>query len=846
MIFSLFKKKIGPLAFGISLIFFNFFNSFAQDSLLNKRVSITFKNVSVKEAINQLQDVGGISFSYDPTIIPKQSILPQSFDETKIKNVLAYILSGKEFTFTELAQHIIINKITIENSILNGIVYDKETGENLIGATIQVEANTQLSNQYGYFSLSLPQKNYTLLVSYIGYKNLVIKIDLNKDKYLSVALERQSYQLNEVNIKPSDVMNEEVEALNHIKNIRVDEIKKLPYFGGEVDVLKSLQNQTGVVNPSEGSSSISVRGGNFDQNLILIDEAPIYNPSHLFGLVSVFNVDAVKNIELYKNYIPANFGGRLSSVINTKLDEGSLSSFHLKGGLSLLSGRIAAEGPLIKNKSSYLFSVRRSLTDLYNSEFKYSNINANYYDFNLKTNYIINRNSRVYFSIYHGFDHLFSDNEYANNWSNTTSTLRLNHIYSPQLFSNFSFIFSNYKNVISIPNFSVINKNWITGIKDLSWKADFTYYKKLENRIQFGASITNHLFKPGETLNQDSTNSLNRITALEYAFYYNQEISISKVVQINYGLRAGFFNSSKVTQQGENDVPTSYFNLEPRFLLSLNLNKQKQLKFAYTRNTQNVQIVQNNEQAYSSLETWLPSGPNIKPEKADMISLTYSSWNSNGTVLSAAAYYKKLYNVSDILDHTQIILNPLFESNLKFGTGRTYGFELNLQKSFKKLSAEIGYAYSRSFRQISMINNGNQYPANFDIPNNLKLRLSYAMGSRIIFSAIFNYKTGRAVTLPTGYYIENGTKIPIYEGRNTSRFPDYNKLDIEAILNPKSKALYSKKKKWESTWTFGVYNLYNRKNPLFYKINQGQPSKNLGFEESFSGVLPTLSYSFKF
>ncbi|MBD3749768.1 MAG: TonB-dependent receptor [Sphingobacteriales bacterium] len=829
------------------MVLFNFHKSFAQDSLLNKHISISFNKISTIDAIHQLQKVSGISFSYDPIIISNKSILPKAFSDTKIRIILAYLLSNREFIYEEVAQHIVINKIITKYSTLNGIVYDMETGENLIGATLQIEDIKQLTNQYGYFSISLPAHSYVLFISYIGYKTKTISVDLSKDNYLSIALERQSYQLNEVNFKPISLANESVEALSYIKNISINGINKMPYFGGEVDVLKALQNQTGIVNSSEGSSSLSVRGGNFDQNLVLIDEAPIYNPSHLFGLVSVFNIDAVKDVELYNDYIPANFGGRLASVINTKLDEGNLTSFHLKGGLSLLSGRIAAEGPLVKNRSSYLLSVRRSLTDLYNNEFKYSNINANYFDFNLKTNYIINRNSRIYFSIYHGFDHLFSDNEYTNNWSNTTSTLRLNHIYSPQLFSNFSFIFSNYNNTLSFPNFSLKNKNWITGIKDITWKADFTFYKKPENRIQFGAFITNHLFKPGETLHRDSAMSLNRIIALEYAFYYNQEIDLSKVVQINYGLRAGFFNSSETSRQGENGSPTSYFNLEPRFLISFKLNKNQKVKFAYTRNIQNIQVVQNNEQAYSSLETWLPSGPNIKPEKADMISLTYSFWKNKGTILNAAIYYKKLYNQSDILDHTQIILNPSFVNNLKFGMGKAYGFELSLQKSIKKLSAEVGYAYSRSLRSISLINNGNPYPTNFDTPNNLKVNLSYDMGKRLTLSALFNYKSGRSVTLPTGYYIENGIRIPIYDGRNTSRFPNYSRLDIEVILNPKNnKGLYLKKRIWESTWTFGIYNLYNRKNLLFYRINQDQTIKNLGFEESFSGVIPTISYSFKF
>lgn len=816
-----------------------------EDSLLNKRVSINFKTISAREAIHQLQSISGVSFSYDPMIIPNKSVTPQSFVNTKIAIILANLLSDKEFSFEEIAHHIIIKR-KFEYFTLNGIVNDQETGENLIGATLQINHVKELTNQYGYFAISLTSNHYMLIVTYVGYKTKTIMIDLNHDKYLEIVLEKQAYPLKEVNFNSSSLENVGMKQVNYFDNIRINQIQKMPYFGGEVDVLKALQNQNGVINSSEGSSGLSIRGGNFDQNLILIDEAPIYNPSHLFGLVSVFNIDAVKSIELYKDYIPSNFGGRLASVINTKLDEGDLNSYHLKGGLSLLSARIAAEGPFIKNRSSFLLSVRRSLTDLYNSEFKYSKINANYYDFNLKTNYIVNNNSRFYLSLYHGFDHLFSDNEYANDWSNTTSTLRLNHVYSPQLFSNFSIVFSNYNNILKFPKFSSDNRNWITGIKDFSGKADFTFYKKPENKIQFGIFITKHFFKPGETFNRDTLVSLKRIKALEYAIYYNQKITLTKKLKMNYGLRAGFFNSSTVSLNGENSSLSSYFNLEPRLLLNLDLNNRQQIRLSYTRNIQNIQEVQNNEQAYSTLEIWFPSDSKIKPGKADLYSLTYSFWKINGIVINTALYYKKLINQSDILDHTQTVLNPLIENNLKYGTGKAYGFEFSLKKNAKKLSAELGYVYSRSFRRISMINSGIKYPTNFDIPNNLKLRLSYNFGKRIYLSALFNYRSGRAVTLPTGYYLENGIKIPIYEGRNTSRFPNYSRLDVEAVLYPKNKNLNLKTRTWTSIWTLGVYNVYNRKNPLFYRISQDQIVKNIGFEEAFSGILPTISYSFKF
>ncbi|MET4082631.1 hypothetical protein ABIB40_002591 [Pedobacter sp. UYP30] len=827
----------------VCLLAFVAVDVYAQESPLTKIVTVKFKKITVADAVKQIQQISGVSFAYDPSIIPKEKIRPQNFKDQQLKTILKYMLSGTNLGYELVANSVVIKVNSLLFYTLHGVVYDAHTGENLIGAKIQIAGFTQLTNQYGYFSISLPANNYLVKYSYMGYQLKVDDLTLGKDAYKKVALDKMPITLLEVNISAQPVSNDSLDMIKSVSSLSFKELQKLPFFGGEVDLIKAIQTQAGVKNPSEGSSGMSVRGGGLDQNLILIDEAPVYNPSHLFGLISIFNSDAIKSVDFYSDYIPANFGGRLASVIDTKLDEGNLTNYHLKGGLSLLSGRLSAEGPIVKNKSSFLISARRSLTDLYNSGFSFFNVNARYYDLNFKSNYIINRSNRVYFSFYHGFDHLFSQDNFANDWTNTTSTLRLNHIYNPRLFLNFSAIYSNYRNTLSLGN----SQNWLTGIRDITFKGDFTFFDKPGNVIQFGAVGTRHHFRPGETLPTNYLTSLNRLSALESALYFNQDVNISNVVNLKYGLRFGAFNVSKQNLQGSGyESATNYLYLEPRFQLGLKLHKNQLLKFTYNRSAQNLQLIQNNEQAYSSLETWLPANKNISPQKADFVSASYTWLSDNYGKFSVATYYRKFYHQADLLDHAQIIQNPAFENQLRFGTGKAYGIELTLQKKIGSVFAEAIYTYSRTFRKIEGINSGIKYPANYDTPNDLKINIDLPITARLSLDALFNYQTGRAISLPVGFYVFDGTNVPIYEGRNNSRFPSFNRLDVSAVLNPKIKGSSMTKRRFESTWRFGIYNLYNRRNPLFYRINNDQSDRSIGFEESFSGILPTFSYSFTF
>ncbi|MHB1179351.1 MAG: TonB-dependent receptor plug domain-containing protein, partial [Daejeonella sp.] len=515
------------------------------------------------------------------------------------------------------------------------------------------------------------------------------------------------------------------------------------------------------------------------------------------------------------------------------------------GGISLLSARFATEGPFVKDKSSYLFSFRRSLTDLYNSGFRFFHINANYYDFNFKTNYILNKSNRVYFSVYHGFDHLFTDNNYSNNWSNTTSTFRFNHIFNPRLFVNFSAIYSNYINSLDITSLATINKEWLTGIRDLGLKGDFTFYKQAGNTIQFGISATRHHFRPGETADYISNLSLNRFRVSEYVAYFNHDSQLFPGLDLNYGLRTGIFAGEEENKINGFKKDNTIYNFEPRLQLQYSFNPNQALKISYMRNEQNLQLVQNNEISYSSFGTWIPANSKVKQQKSDVYSTAYTHLVHKRYFIELGLYYKKMYNQADLTDHSQIVLNPLFENNLRFGEGTAYGSEITISKKTGKFTGDLSYIYSRSFRKIREINSGLKYPAIYDLPNDFKISGSYHFSNRLTVSTFFNYSNGRPVTLPVGFFTDNGSRVPIYEGRNSSRFPDYNRLDLVAELKPRIKE-NDTKKRFQSTWTFGIYNLYSRRNPLFYRITQLESNRNVGFEESFSGFIPAISYSFKY
>jgi len=863
------QLKIGYKYFLLAVFLFSFLFissiGFAQNrSFETIRISAQFQRNSLQEILTLLVKDYNIPISFDPEIIPLK-YLSIKFKNASITGILDTLFNETGLQYLITSQEIIIRSAQDDYITFSGHIRDAETGEDLIGAEVELE-NTGihvLSNNYGYFVLSISQKKGFILVHHLGFSTKRVPFNKSHSTDFDIYLDRSQEWLKEVHIKTDSNRNQNGYSILHANALSLNLFRKLPYYGGERDIIKALQMQNGIVGLSEGGSSLFIRGGNKDQNLFLLDEATVYNPGHLFGLVSIFNPDAVKNIQVYDDRIPANFGGRLSSVIDARTLDGDHEDYHLKGGISLLSTRISLEGPIVashkpNNGNSFFLGLRYGLLNGLNNTLQLLNIKASFYDVNLKFNIRINPNNQIFISGYNGIDNLTSSNANKNNWGNQTATFRWNHLFNSRLFFNLSGIFSNYQNLLDVNYLdSIINPKWKTAIRDLSIKGDFTFYYKTNNQFKFGFNQISHFFVPGELENTVSDFNIPRERASENALYVQQISHLFGPSQISYGIRASFFQNNtgsinQVNPKGAtiNAIPNqnlsishTYFNFEPRVDFSYKLDPFSQFHLSFDRTVQYLQILENDELAFSSLETWFPAGSQLKPQVADMESIGFQRLSKN-YLIQIELYDKQLYRQLDLLDHTQIILNPVIANQLRSGNSNAFGLEISLQKISGKLIGNLGYTYSRVFRKITDINNDQIYPANYDIPHNIKFTLSYRFNSRISLTSFFLYSTGRPITLPVGFYFQENLRVPIYNGRNTSRFPDANRLDLNLTLEP-GKGNNSKHA-FLSTWTFGIYNVYNRKNPLYFGVNQQATVNSLGYLRYFSGIAPNISYSFKF
>ena len=824
-----------------------------KKSVLDRHVAINLRADSIINVLAELQVRTHINFSFDPDQLRPYHTPPLHFTNAPLTIVLHKIFKGTPLSFSLVGNDIVITRSKPQLWTIHGHIRDRSDGEELVGATVYIPKLKVgvITNQYGFYSLSVPEGTYDILISTLGYETQQKTIVLNHDFELESELSEQSKLLQEIEIKQTVTPNP---LLQNEQNFSPKTLDLKAYYAGEMDVVKALQMQNGIKAISEGSSGLFIRGGNSDQNLILLDEAVVYNPSHLYGLVSVFNPDAINNLQVYKDYIPSNFGGRLSSVIVNRMAEGNTKEFHVNGGINLMSARIAAEGPIVKDKGSFIIAFRRSLLDVFRNKFKLFNPNSVYYDLNAKANYRLNKNNNVYFSVYAGKDRLLSENSFRNDWGNITSTLRWNHIFNSRLFLNVSAIYSNYSNLLDLNADTLSQKSqWSTGVKDFTLKADYTFYKSPVNLIKFGLSSTYHQFIPGQTKNKEINQfNIARAQSVESAIYYNQEVSFGKFFELNYGLRLGMFRNAEerldvFDPQGNRlqqyDYKT-FINPEPRINLSYLLNNQKRIYITYNRNYQYLQLVQNSTLAFSSLEPWIPASATIAPQYADFFSAGYR-YATEGYLFSTSAYYKKMSNQLELVGHAQIIQNPDIRSQLKAGKSDAYGFEAELTKTTGKFTGSLAYTYSRAFRTIRDINSGNRFAANYDIPHEMKLTATYVFNKQFSVQSFFTYSTGRPLTLPVGYYQHDGINVPIFEGRNTSRFPDFSRLDISAQYNFES--AISRKRALASTVSVGIYNLYNRKNPLYYNLtpNASTNTQKSSLEYAF-GFFPWIAYSFKF
>ena len=751
---------------------------------------------------------------------------------------------------------------------ISGYIKDAETGEDLIGATVYVQElkSGTTSNEYGFYSITLSSGEYSLLFSYLGYESYEKIINLNDNLTLNVELRTQNQELSGVVITEK-ALNENVTQteMSSIK-MNIKTIKEIPAMMGEVDIIKVIILLPGVQTISEGGSGFSVRGGSMDQNLIQLDEATVYNASHLMGFFSVFNNDAIKDVKLYKGDIPASSGGRLSSLLDIRMKDGNSKKFSGTGGIGTIASRLTLEGPIVKDKASFIVSGRRTYADVFlklSDDADNRKTRIYFYDFNAKVNYNIDENNRVFVSAYYGKD-VFKNSLFKMGWGNNTFTARWNHLFSQRLFSNFSVIHSRFSYNLGVPEGEVNSFEWKSNMTDNGVKADFTYFLNSSNTIKFGVSSIFHKFVPGTAKGLGEESVLNEykvsdINALESGIYISNEQKIGSRFTLKYGLRFSLFQNvgsatiydydeqyevtdSTVYRSGVFFSP--YGGLEPRLGAVFLINEVSSVKASYSRTRQYIHLAQNST-AGTPLDIWFPSSPNVKPEIADQFAVGYfrNFWE-NRIEASVEGYYKKINNAVDFKDHAELLLNKFLEGELRYGEAHAYGLEFLVRYNLNKFSGWVSYTLSKTEKKIDGINDNQWYPATYDRPNDVSIVVTYDLSKRISFGATWVYSTGSAVTFPTGKFEFGNVFVPVFSSRNGYRMPDYNRLDLAVTLKRKDKP----DKKWDWNLNLSVYNAYGRKNPwvINFKQEADNPSQTYAEMIYLFGIVPAITFNFSF
>ena len=760
------------------------------------------------------------------------------------------------FTFSSAAQ-----KFTV-----SGAIKSKTKGETIIGATVRVPAANAatVSNEYGFFSLTLEKGSYKIEFSAVGLQTQTQEITLDRDLRLNVFLEDEVRSLEGVVVTAQSKGRSISSPQMGVERLSTKEIKNIPVLLGERDILKTIQLLPGIKTAGEGSSGFYVRGGNSDQNLILLDEAPVYNASHLLGFFSTFNSDAIKDMTVYKGGMPAQYGGRLSSVVDIKMNDGNNQGYNVSGGLGLISAKLNLEGPLQKDKSSFLLTGRRTYADAFLKLSGDSAVRQNrifFYDLNAKLNYQLSDRDRLYLSGYFGKDVLGVGKTFSIDWGNGTGTLRWNHLYSKKLFSNTSLIFSNYNYKISIES-SGNDFDIISRIRDWNLKQEFQWYADSRNSVRFGFNTIYHVITPGEVRAYSSpsinSSALQKRYSSENAVFASNTWKASDQVNLTYGMRLSAFSilgrgdyyaidaEGKVTDTfsyGRGEIVKTYVNAEPRLALSYVFNPNTSLKFSYVRNVQNLHLVSNSTSA-NPTDKWIANTNIIRPEIADQVALGfYRDLKDKTYELSAEVYYKSMQRQIDYRDGADIFANSdAIESQLLFGKGRAYGMEWLLKKKTGRLTGWIAYTLSKTEKKIDGINNNQWYNARQDRTHEVALVLSYELSRRWTLSANWIYYTGDAVTYPAGkYHVDNRT-VFYYTSRNSYRLPDYHRLDLGATW------ILKQKKRFSSELSISLYNAYGRENAyvINFRDNKDDPTRTEAVQTALFKYVPSVSYNFKF
>ncbi|TXE07636.1 TonB-dependent receptor [Gelidibacter salicanalis] len=769
-----------------------------------------------------------------------------------------------------------------EKFTISGKITDQSSNETLIGVNIifpELQMGT-ITNEYGFYSITLPKGTYKFQISYLGFNSISESIAIDDNKTLNFQLSESTESLQEI------VITENVERLNirkpqmSVNSLSVNTIKQMPVVLGEVDVIKSITLLPGVTNAGEGSSGFNVRGGAADQNLILLDEATIFNSSHLFGLFSVFNPDAIKDLKLYKGGIPAKYGGRVSSVLDIYQKEGNSNAFHMSGGVGIVASRLLAEGPLKKEKGSFLLGGRSSYAHLFLPLFDLDS-KAYFYDINTKLSYRINQNNNIYLSGYFGRDVFNISDSFENTYGNAVINFRWDHLYSAKLFSNLSLIYSDYYYGLAL-NF--VEFDWSSGIRNFNLKYDFKHYINSNFKLDYGLNSLYLTFNPGEITPTSETSGINPYNlikkyAIENAIYVDAEHQLNSKLAVSYGLRLSSFHRlgqaelnsydndqavsfnealqiyEKAEPIGVNTyersaVIASFMNLEPRLALAYQLNDNSSIKASYNRMSQYLHLLSNTSSP-TPLDIWAPSGPYIQPQVLDQVALGYfRTFSNNHYALEVETFYKDIKNRIDYIDGANLIANDAIEQVILNGKARAYGLEVLFRKNEGKLTGWVAYTLSKSEQKTpgrtpteTGINDGKWYNTPYDKTHDISITSNYKSSDNWSFSGTLVFQTGQPTTFPNGQYEYNGISIPNYEARNSSRLTNYHRLDVSAIYNPNPDGT----KKWQGEWVFGVYNLYNRKNAASIRFSE---NRDTGVNEAnrlaLFGIIPSISYNFKF
>jgi hypothetical protein len=773
---------------------------------------------------------------------------------SKFSILIIYILFLNSITFSQFQTYTV-----------SGFVFDENTGETLIGANIFIKelGIGTASNEYGFYSITAKHEKYKFEFSFVGYEKKIINVELNNSTKLNVNLKPTSFSLDEVIVVDKKADDNIKSTQMGTSEIIPKEIDKVPVIFGEKDILKTLQLLPGISSAGEGNSGFIVRGGSADQNLIILDEASVYNASHLLGFFSVFNSDAIKNAKIIKGISEPEYGGRLSSVLDITMKDGSTKNYSAYGGVGLISSRLTLEGPIVENEGSFIFSGRRTYADLFFPLFgekQIENSTLYFYDFNGKLNYKLGENDRIFLSGYMGRDVFNFNKEFGFDWGNKTATFRWNHIFNEKLFSNTSLVYSdyNYDIIIQDPEQSTTVSS---GIQDFNIEQNFQYYFNPDNTIKFGGNAVYHTFLPGEIIATGNTNfnskKIDNKFAYEINVYAGHELKITELFKINYGLRFSSFNligkatvytfdedgiilSRKKYKSGE--LIKSFNNFEPRFSANYLFDETSSVKFGYARNTQNIHMLSPSTTS-TPTDIWQPSTTIVNPEISDLVSLGYfKNFRNNEYQTSLEIYYKDMQSLVEFKNGADIFLNEFIESQITFGNGWSYGLEFYIEKKLGKFTGWLSYTLSTTKRKFEAIDNGKTFPARQDRTHDISITGIYNLNERWSFSANWIYYTGLAATFPSGKYMIDGHTINLYTERNGYRMPDYHRLDIGTTY------YFNRSEENEMSLTFSAYNVYARENAytINFQEDPDDPLKTQAVKLALFSIVPSITFNFRF